>query len=347
MFWKIVNSAMEKNKIPDALLRAGIRRLNKLRLKMEKKENCEAQQEHFMRLVEYLKSSPVAVDTDKANEQHYEVPAEFYDLALGKHKKYSSCYYPTGKETLDQAEEIMLNMTTERAQLKDGLKILELGCGWGSLTMYMAAKYPKSKITAVSNSASQKKYIDSQCKERGLKNVKIITADMNKFKTTEKFDRIVSVEMFEHMRNYASLFKKIAGFLKPSGKMFVHIFTHKDYAYLFEDKDETDWMARYFFSGGIMPSNHLLLYFADQFSIDRHWVVNGRHYCQTSEHWLQNMDANEEKIMPIFERVYGPENALKFWSYWRIFFMAVAELFGQFDGEEWMVNHYLFSKKSS
>ena len=344
MIWKLANRLLETDRLPDFVIRRGIRHLNKLRLKTENQGSQESNQENFMRLVEFLKSSPIAVQTDKANEQHYEVPAEFYALALGKHKKYSSCFYPKGDESLDEAEEIMLQKTVERAELKDGMQILELGCGWGSLTLFMAERFPRAKITAISNSSSQRKFIEKTAKDRNLKNIKIITKDMNKFQVSGKFDRIVSVEMFEHMRNYELMFQKISSVLKPNGKMFVHIFTHKSFAYLFEDKDDTDWMARYFFTGGIMPSNHLLLYFARDFSIEKHWLVNGRHYAQTSEHWLQNMDAKKAEIMPIFEQVYGSQ-ALKFWSYWRIFFLAVAELFGQFDGEEWMVNHYLFTKK--
>ncbi|MCB1148107.1 MAG: class I SAM-dependent methyltransferase, partial [Leptospiraceae bacterium] len=233
MIWKLANRLLETDRLPDFVIRRGIRHLNKLRLKTENQGSEERNQENFMRLVEFLKSSPIAVQTDKANEQHYEVPAEFYALALGKHKKYSSCFYPKGDESLDEAEEIMLQKTVERAELKDGMQILELGCGWGSLTLFMAERFPRAKITAISNSSSQRKFIEKTAKDRNLKNIKIITKDMNKFQVSGKFDRIVSVEMFEHMRNYELMFQKISSVLKPNGKMFVHIFTHKSFAYLF------------------------------------------------------------------------------------------------------------------
>ena len=298
-----------------------------------------------MSFVNMLKESPIAVETKAANEQHYEVPTKFFQLTLGKHLKYSSGYWRDGVTSLDQSEEDMLNLSCERAELKDGMRILECGCGWGSLSLFMAAKYPNSKVIGVSNSRTQKIFIDEVAQARGITNLSIITADMNFFQTPEKFDRIVSVEMFEHMRNYKSLLNKLSGFLDAKGKMFVHIFTHKYLTYLYEVKDESDWMAKYFFSGGIMPSDHLLLYFADDFKIERHWRVNGNHYSKTSEAWLSRMDANKTEIMPLFEAAYGKDQAVKWWVYWRIFFMACAELFGYNDGEEWMVSHYLFEKR--
>jgi cyclopropane-fatty-acyl-phospholipid synthase len=226
------------------------------------------------------------------------------------------------------------------------MDILELGCGWGSLTLFMAKKFPDAKITAVSNSRTQKIYIDEEAKKRGLSNVYIITADMNVFTTTEKFDRVVSVEMFEHMRNYELLLQKVSGFLNEDGKLFVHIFTHKEYTYYFDVKDETDWMSKYFFTGGIMPSDHLLLYFNEHFGIEKHWRVDGTHYSKTSEAWLANMDKHKAELYPLFEQTYGKENATKWWVYWRLFFLACAELWGYKNGQEWFVSHYLFKKKS-
>ena len=335
---------LEKDVLPDFIIRYGIRRLLAQRLNDEDKGDPEVQQQHFMKLVEELKGSSIAVNTVDANVQHYEVPADFFQLVLGKHLKYSSGYWKDGVTSIDISEKDMLEITCKRAELKDGQNILELGCGWGSLSLFMAEKLPNSKVTSVSNSHSQKQFIDEQAQKRNIKNLTILTADMNIFQIEEKFDRVVSVEMFEHMRNYELLMNKVSSFLNKNGKLFVHIFTHKDFAYKFEVHDESDWMSKYFFTGGIMPSDHLLLYFQNEFKIEQHWRVSGVHYEKTSNAWLQNMDNNKEKIMKIMERVDGKKDALKWWSYWRIFFMSCAELWGYEKGKEWMVSHYLFQK---
>lgn len=339
------NSLLEKNKIPDILIRKGIRSLLKQRLNQENKGNTETQQTHIMKLIEELKNSPIAVNTVDANEQHYEVPTKFYQYCLGKHLKYSSGYWKDGVTDIDTSEKDMLELTCQRAELLDGQNVLELGCGWGSLSLFMASRFPKSSFTVVSNSRTQKLYIDEQAINRGIKNLTVITADINVFNIDGIFDRIVSVEMFEHMRNYQKLMQKASGFLKADGKLFVHIFTHKEYAYKFEVIDESDWMSKYFFTGGIMPSDHLLLYFNENMSIEQHWHVNGIHYSKTSEAWLRNMDKHKKEIMPMFETTYGKEQALKWWVYWRIFYMSCAELWRYNDGNEWMVSHYLFKKK--
>ncbi|MCE3225820.1 MAG: SAM-dependent methyltransferase [Bacteroidetes bacterium] len=339
------NSLLEKNLVPDFLIRTGIRKLLKQRLNDEKKTTPELQKHHLLSLVEELKKSPIAVHTKDANEQHYEVPTEFYKYCLGKHLKYSSGFWKNGVHDIDTSEKDMLELTCERARLANGQEVLELGCGWGSLSLFMSAKFPKSNFTVVSNSRTQKVYIDEQAKERGITNLTVITCDINEFTIDKKFDRVVSVEMFEHLRNYEVLFKKIASFLKDDGKMFVHIFTHKEYAYKFEVKDESDWMSKYFFTGGIMPSNDLFSYFNNDLVIKDQWIVNGMHYSKTSEAWLGNMTSNKSRIMTLFEKTYGKENALKWWVYWRIFYMACAELWGYNKGEEWMVCHYLFTKK--
>ncbi len=336
---------LEKNLLPDFLIRIGIKRLLTQRLKEEDKGSNEANQAYLMQFIEELKQSPIAVHTQAANEQHYEVPTEFYRYVLGNRMKYSSGYWKSSQDDLNSSEENMLALSCKRAELEDGQEVLDLGCGWGSLTLYIAEKYPNCKITGVSNSKTQKEYIDSVCKQKGFKNVEIITQDMNEFQISKKFDRLMSVEMLEHMKNYQKLFERFASFMKPNGLFFVHIFSHIKYAYHFTVKDETDWMSRYFFTGGMMPSDHLFLYFQDHLKILNHWHVNGTHYQKTSEAWLSNMDKNKEKILPILEKTYGKENTTKWWVYWRVFFMACAELWGYNNGEEWIVSHYLFTKR--
>jgi cyclopropane-fatty-acyl-phospholipid synthase len=338
------NSLLEKNKIPDFLIRKGIRGLLNERLIQENKGNVEIQQAHFMKLIDELKSSPIAINTDDANEQHYEVPTKFYQYCLGKHLKYSCGFWKDGVTDIDTSEKDMLELTCERAELVDGQNVLELGCGWGSLSLFMASKFPKSIFTVVSNSHTQKKHIDEQAINREIKNLTVITADINTFNIVARFDRIVSVEMFEHMRNYQKLMQKVASFLNPEGKLFVHIFTHKEYAYKFEVLDESDWMSKYFFTGGIMPSDDLLLYFNEHLFLSNHWHVNGMHYSKTSEAWLENMDKHRKEIMPLFEITYGKNNALKWWVYWRIFYMSCAELWKFNSGNEWIISHYLFKK---
>jgi cyclopropane-fatty-acyl-phospholipid synthase len=337
---------IENNNVPDVLLRQGIRRLLKQRLADENKGDVETQQAHLMQLIAQLKASPIAVNTAEANEQHYEVPTQFYQYCLGKHLKYSSGYWNPGVTDIDTSEKDMLELTCKRADLQTGQKVLELGCGWGSLSLFMSAKFPGSTFTVLSNSRTQKEYIDAQAKERGIKNLTVVTADINAFSIDETFDRVVSVEMFEHMRNYQLLMGKVASFLKPDGKLFIHIFTHKEYAYLFEVKDETDFMSKYFFTGGIMPSDDLMFYFNDHLNVEQHWHVNGTHYGKTSEAWLSNMDSHKAEIMPLFEETYGKKEALKWWVYWRLFYMACAELWNFNNGNEWIVSHYLFRKNA-
>ncbi len=336
---------LEKNLIPDFLIRVGIRKLLRQRLRDEDRGSADAQKQHLANLVNELKNSPIAINTSDANEQHYEVPTEFYQMCLGRNLKYSSGFWKDGVNDIDTSEQDMLELTCERAELQDGQDVMELGCGWGSLSLFMAAKFPNSKFTVVSNSGTQKIYIDGQAKIRGISNLEVITCDINNFSIDKKFDRVVSVEMFEHMRNYQKLLKLVADVLKENGKLFVHIFTHKVFTYKFEVVDETDWMSKYFFTGGIMPGDDLFSYFNDDLNIEQHWIVNGMHYSKTSEAWLSNMDRNKENIMPLFEKTYGKDQALKWWSYWRIFYMACAELWGFNNGNEWMVSHYLFRKK--
>jgi len=340
------DSLIEQNKIPDFILRVAVRFLIRQRLNHVIAGDAEVQQQRFNDLLEELRNSPIAINTADANRQHYEVPAQFYQYCLGKHLKYSSGYWRAGVNDIDTSEEDMLELTCQRADLQNGQDILELGCGWGSLSLFMAAKYPESRLTVITTSSTQKAYIDQIARDRSLSNLTVITADMNTFQILQHFDRVVSVEMFEHMRNYKMLLSKVKGFLKDNGKLFVHTITHETLAYKFEVKDETDWMGKYFFTGGMMPSKHLLTYFNDDLTIDKLWVINGMNYSKTAEAWLSNMDKYEQEIMPIFEQTYGKDQALKCWVYWRLFYIACAEMFGYRKGNEWMVCHYLFKKNN-
>ena len=343
MISKLIELA-EKGIIPDYFIRQGIVRNCENRLNNENVSNTEKVSSKKQIWIEQMKESPIALVPEKANEQHYEVPPEFFENVLGKHLKYSSGYWPDGVNSLDDSEESMLELSFERAQLADGDSILELGCGWGSLTCYMASKLPNSKITAVSNSKDQKEHILNRCKNQGLENIEVITADMNDFGTENKYDRVVSIEMFEHMRNYKKLLSKISSWLNDDGKLFIHIFTHQSVVYPFEDQGDADWMAREFFSGGMMPSHDLLLHFQDDLIIDDVWSMLGTHYEKTSLAWVNKMDANKDNIMKIFSETYGDDAKLWF-QRWRIFFMSCEKLFGYNNGSEWGVSHYRFSKR--
>ena len=333
----------ERGLIPDSLTRIGIRRLNAQRLRDEYAGDWY---ERFRMRIDGLRTSPIAIETQAANEQHYELPPPFFLRCLGKRLKYSSCYYANGSETLDVAEEAMLSLYNERAELVDGQRILELGCGWGSLTLWMAEHFPNSRITAVSNSAPQREFIEARCRERGFANVDIITCDVNQLKLDPNtFDRCVSIEMFEHMRNYEILLGRIASWLKPGGKLFVHIFVHREVMYPFEVEGEDNWMGRYFFTGGLMPAADTLLYFQNDLRLEQQWRVNGRHYQQTSEHWLQNTDTHRAEILELFKATYGADQAAIWLQRWRMFYLACAELFGYAGGEQWLVGHYRFARK--
>jgi len=335
---------IEQGRVPDAMVRAGIRRLLRERLAAIGDGDCEAGAAAGERFVSAMEEAPIALVPDKANEQHYEVPAPFFAAVLGPHLKYSACCWPAGTHTLEEAEEAALAATCERADLHDGQRILELGCGWGSLTLWMAEHYPRSRITAVSNSSSQRAWIEQAAAQRGLDNVQVLTCDMNRFTAPQAYDRVVSVEMFEHMRNWRALFGRVHDWLVPGGRFFMHVFCHRSTPYAFIDEGPGDWMSRYFFSGGMMPSDDLALRFQDRLRLVQRWRWDGRHYARTAEAWLANMDARRAQLWPILCRTYGEENAQQWWSRWRVFFMACAELFGCDAGQQWWVAHYLFER---
>lgn len=343
----MIISALESGLFPDWIIRWGIRFNLYDRLRSERGPTCQEECEALMRFRDTCSRSAVAVVPEKANEQHYEVPSDLFGLFLGTHRKYSSCYYPEPGTSLDEAEAHMLRLTSERAQLRDGQRILELGCGWGSLTLWMAAAFPRARITGVSNSHSQREYILGQAQVRGLNNIEIITTDMNEFHPEGKFDRIVSVEMFEHMRNHARLFELLRPALRDDGKLFIHIFCHRLYAYLYESEGAVgNWMGRNFFSGGMMPSDNLLLLYPQHFMIEQQWRVSGTHYGRTSRHWLENLYRRKNEALALLATAYGQNHAVRHLNRWRVFFLACEELFNFRQGREWYVSHYLFSPRT-
>jgi cyclopropane-fatty-acyl-phospholipid synthase len=338
---------VEQGLVPDRVVRLGIRRLLKERLAEVHAADAEAAEEANQAFIEEMCRAPIALVPDKANEQHYEVPAEFFARTLGPHRKYSSCFWAEGVEDLGRAEAAALSITCERAGLADGQDILELGCGWGSLSLWMADHYPDSRVTAVSNSHSQRGYIEEQALARGLANLRVITCDINGFEAQAgHFDRVVSVEMFEHLRNWPHIFARVAGWLKPDGRFFMHVFAHRGAPYAFVEKDESDWMSRHFFSGGMMPGDDLALNFQDDLRLLKRWRWDGKHYQKTSEAWLRNMDAARDALMPVMVSTYSAAAADTWWQRWRLFFMSVAELFGHADGQQWWVSHYLFARRA-
>jgi cyclopropane-fatty-acyl-phospholipid synthase len=323
---RVVDRVLAEGWLPDPILRGGIKASCALRLRREERRGLDA----LGAMLAALSSGPIAVATDEANVQHYEVDPGFFGLALGPRRKYSGCFWPSGVDSLAAAEDAMLALNCERAGLVDGMSVLDLGCGWGSLSGWIAERYPSCRVLAVSNSAPQKTYIDSL----GLANVEVVTADINTFEPGQTFDRIVSIEMFEHMRNWRDLLANVARWLEPGGAAFIHVFAHAHYAYTFE----RTWMARRFFTGGVMPSDELLLHFVEDLVVADHWRLDGTHYQRTADAWLTNLDERLEEARAIL----GSDAAV---NEWRAFFMACAELFGHRRGREWIVSHYRLERR--
>jgi cyclopropane-fatty-acyl-phospholipid synthase len=331
---KMIGTA-ERVPLPDAIIRAAIQRLCSRTATRLASGNAESD----AWFADEMAARAIAQYTDEANSQHYEVPAAFFARVLGPNRKYSACFYKEAKSTLREAEEEALRQSVAHADLADGQAILELGCGWGSLSLWMARQFPNSPVTAVSNSRTQREYIEAEAASRGLKNLRVVTADMNGFDPERQFDRIVSVEMFEHMMNWRELLTRVKSWLAPEGRFFMHIFTHRSGAYLFDRTDGEDWIAQHFFAGGVMPSHHLIRQYSDLFAVEKEWRWSGLHYQRTALDWLGNFDRNRDEIETILRGVYGTGTSL-WMRRWRWFFLATSGLFGYADGSEWGVSHY-------
>ena len=346
---KVIERCLERGLLPDTIVRAGIRRLLRKRLRSEMAHDPEISARRLSEWIRQCDTSVIAVATDAANQQHYEVPAAFFQAVLGKYRKYSCGLWNAKAMTLDDAEAAMLAKTCERAGIEDGMRVLDLGCGWGSMSLWVAEHYPNCHVVGVSNSASQRESILANAKDRGLTNVEIVTADVNELELPEAkeqpFDRIVSIEMMEHTRNWRQLLERAAGWLHPDGRMFVHVFTHRSVGYEFVTRGDDDWMARHFFTGGQMPADSQLLHFQDHLQVESHWRVSGRHYQRTAEAWLRNLDKHRDEATASLRRVYG-EGAAKMTNLWRVFFMSCAELWGFDNGREWLVSHYLMRPRT-
>lgn len=327
---------LDRGLVPDALIRTGIRRLLRQRI-AEMPADAAARRAGLLAYVASLRQEPIAVRQDAANAQHYEVPSAFYTRVLGKHLKYSGSVWGEGVGDLDDAEAATLALYAERAALADGMRVLDLGCGWGSLSLWLAERYRGCKVTAVSNARNQRDFIEARARERGLVNLEVLTRDMQSLELERTFDRILSIEMFEHMRNWPALLEKVSRWLAPDGRLFVHVFVHKDWSYRFEVGGAGDWMARHFFTGGQMPADDQLVLCDDHLVVTNRWQVDGTHYQKTAEAWLANLDRSWDDCC----RVLSKRQLRRF----RVFFMACSELWGTDRGREWYVSHYLLGAK--
>ncbi|MEZ4359427.1 MAG: cyclopropane-fatty-acyl-phospholipid synthase family protein [Kofleriaceae bacterium] len=343
----LVERLVSSGRVPELALRAGIRAICALRLR-EQRGSAAEQEARLRRLVAELSASDIAIETEAANRQHYEVPAGFFALTLGPHLKYSGCYWPRGVAELGAAEEAMLELYAERAELAGSgvRRVLDLGCGWGSFSLWAAARLPHAEIWAVSNSHSQRRFLEEAALARGLRNLRVITADVRRLELPQRFDRVVSVEMFEHMRNYRALLAKVASWLAPGGKLFVHVFAHRRHAYAFESRGASDWMAREFFSGGLMPSTSLLHHFQDDVRLEDEWHLDGTHYARTAEAWHRNLRARWDEVVELFAQHEPAAQARQRAHRWRVFYLACAEMFGYRGGREWLVAHYRFTRRA-
>jgi cyclopropane-fatty-acyl-phospholipid synthase len=344
MNWAI--ELAERRLLPDVLVRAGMRRVLGARLRSERAGDEESAERRLRAFVDEMRTEPIAVATDAANEQHYELPAEFFATVLGPWLKYSSGLWPAGVEDLAESEQRMLELTCERAGLVDGMSVLDLGCGWGSLSRWIATRYPRCRVLAVSNSRTQAEFIRERCAADGIERLEVLTADMNQFATERRFDRVLSVEMFEHMRNWEALFVRVASWLEPDGRFFMHVFCHRRHAYFYSDEGPADWMARNFFTGGIMPSEDLPRRCDRHLEVVEQWRVGGLHYSRTLEAWLERMDAHRDALLPLFRATYGAD-AERWFARWRMFFMACSELFRYRGGSEWFVAHTLLRPRTT
>lgn len=334
----------ERGVWPDALIRYGIRaRLRRLLDRLPHRD-CVAALAAKRAVLAAMAAGRIAEVPERANRQHYELPAEFFAAVLGPRRKYSSCFWPTAELTLAQAEDAALAITAERARLGPHMKVLELGCGWGAFTLWAAQRFPNSTFTAVSNSHTQREFIAGEVRHLGLDNVRVLVADMNDFVAPEPVDRIVSIEMFEHLRDWRTMFARVHDWLLPGGRFFLHIFCHRAQPYFYSSDDPDDWISHYFFAGGMMPSDDLPLYFQEQLTLIDQWRWDGRHYARTLNAWLAQFDRAGDKLTPILRAIYRDDAALWRWR-WRLFFMACAELFGYARGQEWWVSHYLFARR--
>jgi cyclopropane-fatty-acyl-phospholipid synthase len=337
----------ERGLVPDSVIRAGIRRLCRQRLKDVSAHDPEASGEAMENFIHQMSMSPIALTPELANKQHYEVPPAFFDSVLGSSNKYSCCYWNDDVRDLDEAECAALESSCKRAGIENGMSILDLGCGWGSLSLWIAEQFPRCTVTAVSNSMPQRRFIERQAHQRGLHNLEVQTRDMNDFHAGQSYDRIVSVEMFEHLRNYREMFRRVSSWLKPDGRFFMHIFCHRSCVYEFLDEGPSDWMSRHFFAGGMMPADDLPVRFQEHLRLLHRHRWSGTHYEKTANAWLKNLDVRREEILPLMEETYGQKNAEKWFHRWRIFFMACAEMFGYDNGREWYVGHYVFDRRDN